>query len=51
MRVSLCVGNYSTTLYNITGLDFPVYSMEELCFCLKENASLLDMSVMRDELV
>ncbi len=51
MRVSLCVGNYSTTPYYIAGLDIPVYSMEELCFCLKENAFLLDMSVMRDELV
>lgn len=51
MRVSLCVGNYSTTPYYIAGLDIPVYSMEELCFCMKENAFLLDMSVMRDELV
>lgn len=51
MRVSLCVGNYSTTPYYIAGLDIPVYSIEELCFCMKENAFLLDMSIMRDELV
>lgn len=51
MRVSLCVGNYTTTPYYITGLEVPVYSMEELSFCLKENAFLLDVSMMRDELV
>lgn len=51
MRVSLCVGNYATTPYYIAGLEIPVYSMEELSFCLKENAFLLDMSMMRDELV
>lgn len=51
MRVTLCVGNYATTPYYIAGLEVPVSSMEELCFCLKENAFLLDMSIMRDELV
>lgn len=50
MRVSVCVGNYATTPYYIAGLELPVRSMEELSFCLKENAFLLDMSVMRDEL-
>lgn len=51
MRVSVCVGNYATTPYYIAGLEVPVYCMEELCFCLKENAFLLDISLMRDELV
>lgn len=51
MRVSVCVGNYATTPYYVAGLELPVGSMEELSFCLKENAFLLDMSVMRDELV
>ncbi|MBR1771275.1 MAG: hypothetical protein IJ747_04535 [Lachnospiraceae bacterium] len=51
MRVSLCVGEYATIPYYIAGLEIPVYSMEELSFCLKENAFLLDMSLMRDELV
>ena len=50
MRVSLCVGDYATIPYYIGGLEIPVYSMEELSFCLKENAFLLDMSLMRDEL-
>ncbi len=51
MRVSICVGNYATTPYYIAGLELPVNSMEELSFALKENAFLLDVSVMRDELV
>lgn len=51
MRVSMCVGDYATTPYYIAGLEVPVYSMEELSFCLRENAFLLDVSVMRDELV
>lgn len=51
MRISICVGNYATTPYYIAGLELPVSSMEELSFCLKENAFLLDMSLMRDELV
>ena len=33
------------------GLDIRVYSMEELCYCLKENAFLLDLSIMNDKLV
>lgn len=51
MRVSVCVGDYATTPYYIAGLEVPVCSMEELCFCLRENAFLLDISLMRDELV
>ncbi len=51
MRVSVCVGDYATTPYYIAGLEVPVWCMEELCFCLKENAFLLDISLMRDELV
>lgn len=50
MRVSVCVGDYATTPYYIAGLEVPVYSMEELSFCLRENAFLLDISLMRDEL-
>lgn len=51
MRVSMCVGQYALTPYYIAGLELPVYSMEELCVCLQENAFLLDGSLMRDELV
>lgn len=51
MRASVCVGEYSTTPYCVAGLEIPVYCMEELCFCLKENAFLLDETLMSDSLV
>ena len=43
MKASLCVGEYCENAYNVEGLDIRVYSMEELCYCLKENAFLLDL--------
>lgn len=50
MRISLCVGEYSATPFYITGLDMPICCMEELCYCLKENAFLLDTSLLEDGL-
>ncbi|MBE5883713.1 MAG: hypothetical protein E7291_04775 [Lachnospiraceae bacterium] len=51
MRASICVGEYATTPYYVLGLELPVYCMEELCYCLKENAFLLDVSLMNDALM
>ncbi len=51
MRVSLCVGDYATTPYYISGLEIRVGCMEELCFCLRENAFLLDLSLLDEKLV
>ncbi len=51
MRVSTCVGEYAKTPYVIEELDICVYCMEELCFCLRENAFLLDISLMKDALI
>ncbi|MDE5589716.1 MAG: hypothetical protein K2J60_11360, partial [Acetatifactor sp.] len=51
MRVSVCVGNYASTPYCVPGIEINVCCMEELCFVLKENAFLLDFSVMNDELL
>ncbi len=51
MRISVCVGNYGTIPYCIPGVGINVYCMEELCYVLKENAFLLDFSVMNDELL
>lgn len=51
MRVSVCVGNYAKTPYCVPGLEMNVYCMEELCYCLKENAFLLDTSLMNDGLL
>lgn len=51
MRISVCVGDYATTPYCIAGLGIPVYCMEELCYCLRENAFLLDLSLLNTALV
>lgn len=49
--VSVCVGDYAKTPYCIPGLEMNVYCMEELCYCLKENSFLLDLSLMNDRLL
>ena len=49
--VSICVGDYAKTPYCVPGLEMNVYSMEELCYCLKENSFLLDLSLMNDRLL
>lgn len=51
MRVSVCVGNYAKIPYCVPGLGINVSSMEELCYCMKENAFLLDLSLMNDGLL
>ncbi len=51
MRVSVCVGDYATTPYCIAGPEIRVYCMEELCYCLRENAFLLDLSLLEEKLV
>ena len=51
MRVSVCVGNYAKEPYRIPGLEINVFSMEELCYCMKENAFLLDLSLLDDGLL
>ena len=51
MKASLCVGEYCENPYNIESLELKVYCMEELSYCLKENAFLLDLSLMNDKLV
>ena len=51
MRISVCVGNYAETPYEIESIGLAVYCAEELCFALKENAFLLDETIMNDVLV
>lgn len=51
MRASVCVGDYATIPYCVARLGISVYSMEELCYCIRENAYLLDTSLMNDELL
>ena len=51
MDARLCVGNYAVRPFCFEGLNLKVYCVEELCFCLKENAYLLDTDIMADRLV
>lgn len=49
--VMICVGDYAEEPYVLPKLGLRVYCIEELCYCLKENAFLLDTSIMNDELL
>ncbi len=51
MRITACVGDYAEKSYSVPGVDLPVFCAEELCFCIKENAFLLDASLMGDPIV
>lgn len=51
MRVSVCVGKYARSPYRVPGLEINVFSMEELCYCIRENAFLLDLSFLDDRLL
>ena len=51
MRVSVCVGDYAKKPYCVPGLEVNVFCLEELCCCLKENAFLLDLSLLNDNLL
>lgn len=51
MRVSVGVGCYAKKPYRIPGLEIDVYSMEELCYCIRENAFLLDASFLSGALL
>ena len=49
--VMICVGDYAKEPYVLPKLGLRVYCIEELCYCLKENAFLLDTGIMNDELL
>lgn len=50
MSIRLCVGEYARVGYEPEHMGFKVYSLEELCFFIKENAFLLDDGFMEDAL-
>lgn len=50
-RVRICIGNYAKTPYEIGQTGVRVYSLEELCYYLCENAYLLDSEFMTSELI
>lgn len=51
MKAVVCLGKYAKTPYFFEKLGIFVYSMEELSYCLKENAFLLGTEIMEDALL
>ncbi len=47
----LCVGDYARQPYTFQRIGVKVYCVEELCYCLGENAYLLDHAIVSRELV
>lgn len=50
-KVILCVGEYAEVPYYVESIGLHLYSMEELCYYLTENAFLLDREIMNRNLV
>ena len=50
-RVFFCAGSYASIPYYFENLGLRVYSAEELCYVLKENAFLLDKELLDRKLV
>ena len=46
-----CIGSIAAEPYYIEGVCLNIFSIEELCYYLKENVTLLDDSIMSDTLV
>ncbi len=51
MKAVVCLGEYAKNPYYFDKLGVSVYSMEELCYCLKENAFLLGREIMEDKML
>lgn len=51
MRAIIGTGRYAKTPYYFEKLGVHVRSMEELCYCLKENAFLLSADIMDNEIL
>ena len=49
-KLILCTGNLSKTPYYIVGLGVNIYSIEELCFYLMNNAYILDQDMIDEKL-
>lgn len=50
-RVILCTGKSAQVPYCIEKLGIQVWSVEELCYCFRENAFLLDQDIVSGKLV
>lgn len=51
MRISVSVGEYAKVPYCVPGIERNVYCVEELCYCIRENAFLLDLTFLDDGLL
>lgn len=51
MKAIVCFGEYAKSSYYFEKLGISVNCMEELCYCLKENACLLGREIMNDRLI
>lgn len=51
MKAIVCLGSYAKSPYYFEKLGIHVFCMEELCWCLKENAFLVGPEIMNDRLV
>ena len=51
MKAIVCFGEYAKSSYHFEKLGISVNCMEELCYCLKENACLLGREIMEDRLI
>lgn len=50
MSIRLCIGNYAKNGYEPEHMGINVYSLEELCFFIRENAYLLDQGFVDESL-
>ena len=50
MGIRLCLGNYAKEGYKPEYMGIVVYSLEELCYFIKDNAFILDESFMKESL-
>ena len=50
MSIRLCIGEYARIGYEPEQMGIKVYSIEELCFFIRENAFLLDDGFVDDSL-
>lgn len=51
MKARVCLGIYAANAYYFESLGLEVFCMEELAYCLKENAFLLGTEIMSDEML
>ena len=50
MSIRLCIGDYAKNGYEPEHMGIKLYSLEELCFFIKENAYLIDENFVREDL-